>query len=123
MHLLPITIDDRPPLHKRARYTSYLIPSAISFASEISVSTLTTTSNQPDTLPTCDPNTIHVMNKDVPLKGRVHIGNCCRKHEEKYATKIQGSIAPHALMKTRYFINVTGFPGLIHQQGLVSCNI
>ena len=45
MHVTPITIDDRPPpLHKRAQYAPYLIPAAISVASENSVNTLTTPS-------------------------------------------------------------------------------
>ena len=42
---------------------------------------------------------------------------------EKDATKIQGSIAPHALIKTRNFITVMGFPGLIPRRGLASWNI
>ena len=35
MHLPPITIDDKPRPHKRARYTPYLLPAAIYIASEI----------------------------------------------------------------------------------------
>ena len=31
----------------------------------------------------------------------------------KYATKRQGSIDPHALIRKRYFIIVMDFPGLI----------
>ena len=34
-----------------------------------------------------------------------------RNMVEKYDTKRQGSIAPHALMKTRDYIIVVGFPG------------
>ena len=41
----------------------------------------------------------------------------------KYSTKIQGSIAPYALIKTRNFITVMGFPGSIQRQGLASWNI
>ena len=41
MYLPPITIDDRPPLHKRALYTPYLLPDAISVASENYVITFT----------------------------------------------------------------------------------
>ena len=37
-----------------------------------------------------------------------------------YATKRQGSIAPYALIRTRKFIIVIGFPGLIQRQGLAS---
>ena len=39
---------------------------------------------------------------------------------KKYATKIQGSIALHALIITRNFIIVVGFPGLFQRQVLVS---
>ena len=42
---------------------------------------------------------------------------------EKDATKIQGSIAPHVLIKTRNLITVMGFPGLIQRRGLASWNI
>ena len=42
---------------------------------------------------------------------------------EKDTTKIQGSIAPHEIMNTRYFIIFVGFPGLIQRQGLASWNI
>ena len=81
MHLPPITIDYRsPPPHKRVRYTPYLIPAAISVASENYVSTLTNPSGLLDLLPTDDPNTLHDIKKDVPFKGRVHGGYCCRKH-------------------------------------------
>ena len=51
----------RPPPHKRARYTPYLLPAAISVASENYVSTLATPSDSPDILPTDDPNILHVM--------------------------------------------------------------
>ena len=82
--LLPtITIDDRPPLHKRARYAPNLFQAAIYVASENSVSTLTTPSDLPDILPTDGPNTLHVLKKDVHMKGRVHRGYCCRKHGRK----------------------------------------
>ena len=77
MHLPPITIDDIPHPHKRARYTPYLIPAAISVASENDVSTLTTPSDSPYILPTDDPNTLNVMKKYMHLKGRVHRGYCC----------------------------------------------
>ena len=45
LNLPPITIDDRPPPHKRARYTPDLIPAAIYVASENYVSILTTFSD------------------------------------------------------------------------------
>ena len=42
---------------------------------------------------------------------------------KQYATKIQGSIATHALIRTRSFIIIMGFPGLVHRQGFASWNI
>ena len=42
---------------------------------------------------------------------------------KKYATKIQGSIAPRALIKTGNFITVMDFTGLIQRQGLASWNM
>ena len=80
MNIPPITIDDRPPLYKRAQYTRYLLPAAISVVSENSVRTLTTPSDSPDLLPTDDLNTLHAMKKYFPLKFRFKIGYCCRKH-------------------------------------------
>ena len=52
MHLPSITINDRPPPPKRARYAPNLLPATISVASEKSVSTLTNPSDLPDILPT-----------------------------------------------------------------------
>ena len=74
----PLMID--PPSLKRFQYAPDLIPAAISVASENYVSTMATPSDSPDLLPTDDPNTLHVLNKDVPLKGRFYIGYCCSKH-------------------------------------------
>ena len=62
-HLPPITIDDRPWLHKRAQYTPDLLPAEISVAYEKSVSTFTTPSYSPDLLPSDDNNTLHVIKK------------------------------------------------------------
>ena len=76
----PFMIYLPPPPHKRSRYAPDLIPSAISVASENYVSTLTTPSNFEYLLPTDYPNTLHVLKKDVLLKGRLHRGYCCRKH-------------------------------------------
>ena len=87
MHLPLTTIDDRPPPHKRSRYAPDLLPAAISVASEDSVSNLTKNSDSPDILLKNVPKTIHVLNKDVPLKGRVHRGYCCRKHGRKKCYK------------------------------------
>ena len=75
----PITIDDKPQLHKISRYTSYLLPTAISVASENSVSTLNTPSDSIYLLPSDNPNTLHGMKKCLTFKGRVNIGCCCRK--------------------------------------------
>ena len=74
LHLRPITIDDRPRLHKRSRYTPDLLLATISVASENYVSTLIAPSYSPDILPSDYPNTVHVMKKGVPFQGRVHIG-------------------------------------------------
>ena len=47
LNLHPITIDDRPRLHKISLYTPDLLPTVIYVASENSVSTLTTPSGLP----------------------------------------------------------------------------
>ena len=80
MHLPPITIDDRPPPHKRSRYAPNLLPATISVASENSVSTLNNPPDLPDILPTDGQKTIHVLNKGLPVNCRFHRGYCCRKH-------------------------------------------
>ena len=80
MHKSPITIDDRPPPHKRTQYAPDLLPAAISVASENYVSKLNNPSDFPDLFPTDDPNTLRVMNKHAPLKVRFNRGYCCRKH-------------------------------------------
>ena len=67
LYLPPITIDDRPLLHKISQYTPDLLPSVISVASENSVGTLTTPSDSPDLLPSDDHNTLHVMKKYAPF--------------------------------------------------------
>ena len=87
MNLPPITIDDRPPPHKRVRYAPDMLPGSIYVYSENSVSILTTPSDSTDLLPNDDPNNLHVMKKDVPLKGRGHIGYCCRKYGLKICYK------------------------------------
>ena len=123
LYLPPITIGGRPSPQKRSQYAPDLLPDAISVASEYYVITLTTPSDFPDLLPTDDTNTFHVVKKYMPLRFRLNVGYCCRKYGRKYATKRQGSIAPHALIKTRYFILFIGFPGLFQRQGLASWNI
>ena len=80
MHLPPITIDDRPSLHKRDLHDPDLLPPTISVASENFIITMTNSFDFPDILPTDDHNNLHVLNKDVPLKGIVNRGYCCRKH-------------------------------------------
>ena len=67
----PITIDDRPRSHKRARYTPDMLPAAISIASENYFSTLTTPSYSPYIITSDDTNTLHVMKKYVPFLGSV----------------------------------------------------
>ena len=76
LNLPPITIYDIPHPDKIARYTPDMIPSAISIASEIYVSTLTTPSNSPQVLvlTSDDPNPRHTMKKDNPVHVRVKIG-------------------------------------------------
>ena len=80
-----------------------MIPAAISVAFENSVSTLTTPSNSTDLLPYNYNNTLHIMNKYFPFQGRVNRGCFCRKHGQKDATKIQGSISPHTLIRTKKY--------------------
>ena len=100
-----------------------MLPDAISFASENSVSNLTTPYYFPDLLPSDNPNTLHFMKKDATFQGRVHIGYCCRKYGQKDTTKRKDYINPHALIRTRSFIIVVGFTGLVKIQGLSYCNI
>ena len=80
---LPSSLMIDPPPYKRDQYAPNMFPAAISVASENSVSTLTTPSDSPDILPTDGTKTIHVLKKDLPVKARVHIGYCCRKHGRK----------------------------------------
>ena len=80
LHLPTITIDDRPPPHKRSQYIQNLLPASISNAFENYVSTLITPSDLPDIIPTDVPTNLRVMNKYVPLKVRVNRGYFCRKH-------------------------------------------
>ena len=96
---------------------------AISVASDNSFSTLTTPSDSPYLLPSDVPNTLHVMKKDDPYLGSAKIGYCCKKHDKKYPTKRQGSIASRAMINTRSFIIYMGFPGLNQRQGLASWNL
>ena len=61
LNLPTTTIDYIPHPNKRTRYTPYLIPDAISVASEKSVSTLTTPYDSPDLLPYNIHNTLYIM--------------------------------------------------------------
>ena len=79
LHLPPITIDDRPCPHKISCYSPDLLPASISVASKNNVSTLNTSSDYPDLLPSIDPNALHVMKKYLPLKGTVNREYCFRK--------------------------------------------
>ena len=63
------------------------------------------------------------MKKDAPFQGRVHRGCCCRKHGQKDAKKRQGSIVPHALIRTINFIIFMVFPGLFQIHWLASWSI
>ena len=89
LNLPPISIDDRPHLHKRARYTPYLIPVAIYVASENYVSTFTNPYNFPQLilLPSDDYNPTHERKKYEPYRDRLKRGYCCRKHDEKICYK------------------------------------
>ena len=74
------------------------------------VSNLTNPYDYPYILPSNDRNTLHVMKKYVPSQGSVQRGFCCRKHGKKDTTKIQSSIDQHALIRTKHFNIVVGFP-------------
>ena len=83
MHLPPTPIDDILPPHKIARYTPCMIPASISVASENSISILINPSDSIYILRTDGTNTLHLMNKYIPLEGRVHRGYHCKKHGRK----------------------------------------
>ena len=123
MHIPPITIYDRPLLHKRSQYTPDKIPSAISISSENYVSTLTTSSDSPYLLPCDDPNNLHIMKNiclyKVVFTEDTYVGNTVKKD----STKRRSSIAPHALIIIINVIIVMVFPGLFHRKGLDSWNI
>ena len=87
LNIPPITFDYIPCPHKRARYTPYLLPAAISIASENSFSTLTTPSVSPDLLLSYDTNNLYVMKKYVPFLGRVKRLYYCSKHDQNICLK------------------------------------
>ena len=78
--ITPITIDDRPCLHKRSQYTPDMLPYAFSVSSENYFITLTTLYDSLYLLHSDDPNTMHVLKKYATLKGRFNRGYCCSKH-------------------------------------------
>ena len=84
LNLPPITIDDIPLTDKRYRYTPDLLPADISVDFENSGSNLITTSDSPLLLLLTydNPNSPHATKKYEPYRGRVKIGNCCRKHDD-----------------------------------------
>ena len=108
---LPLLLMIDPAGIKNLPYPD-LLPTAISIAFENYFSIFTTPSDLPYRLPSGDTNTLHVIKKDAPFFGRAKRGYFCRKHDQKDTTKIQGSIAPHALIITRKFIIVMDFTGL-----------
>ena len=74
MHLPPITIDDRTPPPKRARYAPNLLLATISVASENSVSTFTAPSDLLDILPTDGQKTLPCFLQQYPLWTRPFTG-------------------------------------------------
>ena len=87
LNIPPINFNYRPHSHKRALYTTDLLPSVISVASESYLSTLITPSDLIYLLPSDDLNTLHVMNMDVTFQGRVHRGYCFRNQNLKRCYK------------------------------------
>ena len=84
LNINPITIDDRPCLHKISCYTPDLLPSAISVASGNSVSNLTAPPDSPHLLllTSDDPNPPHVIKKNETYRSRVKRGYYFRKYYE-----------------------------------------
>ena len=78
LNIPPITIYDRPILHKRSCCTPYLTPATIYVASENSVSTLTTPSDYPKLLVLTfdDHNPHHAMKNENHVHDRVKRGYC-----------------------------------------------
>ena len=90
LNLTPITIDDRPQLGKRYRYTTDMLLSIIYIASGKYVSTLTTPydSSQLIILTSDDTNHFHAMKKYEPYCGRVKIGYFSMKRDKKRKTRL-----------------------------------
>ena len=87
LNVPPITFNDRPRPHKRARYTPDLLPAATYVAYGNYFITLTTPCDLPDLLPSDDTNTLHVLKKYVPFLGRVKRGCFFRKHDKNMLQK------------------------------------
>ena len=123
MNLSPINIYDIPRQHKISRYNPDLLQASIYAASENYVSTLTPPYDSPQLLllPSDDHNPTYSMNKEETYCGRVKIGYYSRKCNDKNTKERQGSIYPRALIKTRNFITVIDFTGLIQRRVLASC--
>ena len=62
------------------------------------------------------------MNEDKPYHGMMKRFYCSKKRDEKRRKKL-GSVPPRGLIKTRTFIAVVDFSGMIHRLGLASWNI
>ena len=113
MHIPPVTIEYRPPPHKRAQYAPDLLTVVISVSSENSIITLNTPSDYPGLLPTDDPNALHVIKKDVPLKGRFNRGYCSMKHGQIICYKKTRLYCSTFSDKDKKFMIVIGFTGLV----------
>ena len=64
-------------------------------------------------------NTLYVMKKGVPLKGRVNRGYCCRKHGRIICYKKTMFYCSTCSDDDKRFYYCHGFPGLVQWQGLV----
>ena len=100
-----------------------MLPDAISIASEMYFSTLTTPSDLPDIIPSDYTNTIHVMNKDTHFLGGMKRGYRFRKHDQIRCYKKTRLYCYTYSDKSKKIIIVMGFPGLIQIQGLASWEI
>ena len=99
LNLPPMTIDDRPSPHERARFTPDLLPDTISVFSGKSVSTLITPSALQKTLLLSSDytNHRHAMKKDEPDHGRMKRRYRCRKHDEIRCQKKNDVLLLHVL--------------------------
>ena len=125
LNLTIITIDDRPRLNKRSRYTPDLLPDTISVASKILLLLWLPLLIHPKYLSYL----LMILTIFTPLiRTRLTVAGWKEdtdlgKVMKKYSTKRRGFITPRALIKTRDSITVVFFPGIIQRWGLASCNI